>query len=109
MILSVDGRREEKTMSDDTIYRQTAIDAMKKLCENYTRTTSTKHPHIDFIIEELEALPSAQRIGRWIYNDYGNGCGNWHCSVCNKIPIVYDKNANFCPHCGARMEKDNNG
>lgn len=37
------------------------IDAIKELCEHYTPTKSvTYHPHMDFVIEELKALPSAQ-------------------------------------------------
>lgn len=44
----------------DTIYRQDAIDAVKELCEHYTPTKSVKHPHMDFVIEELQHLPSAQ-------------------------------------------------
>lgn len=93
-------------MSDDTIYRQTAIDAMKKLCENYTQTTSTKHPHIDFIIEELEALPSAQRTGRWIFETLDGTPGYrptvMFCSKCGRVSIA---DYSYCPHCGARMEE----
>ena len=45
----------------DLISRQAAIDAIKELCEHYTPTKSvTYHPHMDFVIEELKALPSAQ-------------------------------------------------
>lgn len=42
--------------------------------------------------------------GEWIYNSYGNGCGNWHCSECGII-IIMCKNSynNFCPNCGADM------
>lgn len=89
-------------MDDDTIYRQTAIDAMKELCENYTRTTSTKHPHIDFIIEELEALPSAQRIGRWIVDKDSTGCMYGKCTSCGMKQ--YAGRTKFCPNCGAKME-----
>ena len=49
---------------DDVIYRQAAIDAAKELCLHYTPTKSVKHPHIDFVVEELERLPSAHQ--RWI-------------------------------------------
>lgn len=97
----------------DCVSRQAAIDALEReivyasafidgkkisLFEKYNKG-------LEDGVKVLKALPSAQRTGRWIYNDYGNGCGNWHCSVCNKIPIVYDKNANYCPHCGAEMEE----
>ena len=45
---------------DDLISRQAAIDAVKELCLHYTPTKSVRHPHIDFVVEELERLPSAQ-------------------------------------------------
>lgn len=44
--------------------------------------------------------------GEWMYNDYGNGCGNWHCSKCDHIPYYatkYMRFLNFCPNCGADM------
>ena len=44
--------------------------------------------------------------GEWMYNDYGNGCGNWHCSVCDHMPYYatkYMRFLNFCPNCGADM------
>lgn len=44
----------------DLISRQAAIDAIKELCEHYTPTKSVTHPHMDFVIEELQNLPSAQ-------------------------------------------------
>lgn len=48
--------------------------------------------------------------GEWIYNDYGDGCGNWHCSVCDHMPYYatkYMRFLNFCPNCGADMRGGN--
>ena len=45
---------------NDLISRQAAIDAIKELCLHYTPTKSVFHPHMDFVIEELTNLPSAQ-------------------------------------------------
>ena len=84
----------------DLIERQKAIDATW-FEPYYTDPLNV----LTEVRDRLEALPSAQRTGRWIYNDYGNGCGNWHCSACNNISIVYDKNAKYCPNCGAEMTK----
>lgn len=79
---------EEDGMSD-LIDRQEAIDAIKELCEYYTPTKSVKHPHMDFVIEQLEELPSAQPeiirckdckyFERDIHRRWGtyNGCGVW--------------------------------
>lgn len=47
----------------DLISRQAAIDAIKELCQHYTPTKSVDHPHMNFVIEELENLPSASQ---WI-------------------------------------------
>lgn len=45
-------------MSDDCISRQEAIDAVIDLCKYYTPTKSVNHPHMDFVIEALQDLPS---------------------------------------------------
>ena len=44
----------------DYISREAAIGAIKELCEHYTPTKSVTHPHMDFVIEELQNLPSVQ-------------------------------------------------
>ena len=53
-------RTEERTKTHacDCISRQAAIEAEKEMCKYYTPTKSTYHPHIDFVIEELQKLPS---------------------------------------------------
>ena len=52
--------KDTNVPNNDCISRQQAIDAVKELCLHYTPTKSVKHPHIDFVVEELERLPSAQ-------------------------------------------------
>lgn len=104
------------------IDRQTAIDAVKSLpdCANGYSDTYDKAR----IIAVLEDVPSAEtdqqecekcifkpfkqfqperKKGKWVYNDYGNRCWNWHCSVCNNISMVYNGNAKYCSNCGAEM------
>lgn len=44
----------------ELISRQDAIDAIKELCEHYTPTKSVDHPHMNFVIEELQKLPYVQ-------------------------------------------------
>ena len=67
---------------NDLISRQAAIDAIKELCEHYTPTKRvTHHPHMDFVIEELKALPSAQPDGiplEWIdkHLEWLDNCDN---------------------------------
>jgi len=49
-------------------------------------------------------LPSAQRTGRWIWDDEG-----YHCTECfyhayNATGEIMTGEYKFCPNCGARME-----
>ena len=97
-------------MSDDCISRQAAIDAVKELCLHYTPTKSVKHPHIDFVVEELERLPSAQleRNGRWIHervnSEYSvTGYFILRSCECSECGAICEQESNFCPNCGANM------
>lgn len=47
-------------MKDDVIYRQAAIDALNEVSEHYTDKGREWHPHVNFMVEAIEALPSAQ-------------------------------------------------
>lgn len=47
----------------DTISRQAAIDALKDVSEHYTDKGREWHPHVDFMVEAIQNLPSAQQ---WI-------------------------------------------
>lgn len=76
---------------EDAVSRKTAIEAVMDLCKHYTPTKSVNHPHVDFVIEVLQDLPSAQPevirckdceygeqddVGRWFCNDLGCQMGN---------------------------------
>lgn len=97
---------------DDLISRQAAIDAVKELCEHYTPTKSVTHPHIDFVIEELQNLPSAeQKKGKW--KEWWSGdCALimtgeemlWMCSECT---AKFSGRSAYCPNCGAEMVNSN--
>ena len=97
---------ETVTECNNLISRQAAIDSIKGLCEHYTPTKSVKHPHMDFVIEELQNLPSAQlKTGRWkikkaSIHPYGNDVC---CSECDFI-LGSSFGYKYCPNCGARME-----
>lgn len=47
----------------DLISRHAAIDALKDVSEHYTDKGREWHPHVDFMVEAIQDLPSAQR---WI-------------------------------------------
>lgn len=48
----------EQKSCEDAISREAAIEAVIDLCKYYTPTKSVNHPHMDFVIEELQNLPS---------------------------------------------------
>ena len=80
----------------DPIDRQAAIDEIKEIYEWHDNVTKER------IIEHFKQLPSAERTGRWIENEFGA-----YCSECglyayrsNGIPWK----SNYCPMCGARLE-----
>lgn len=100
-------------MSKDTIYREDAIKAVKRISENYTgKGKRDYHPHIDFIIDELKyCVPSADRPqGEWIDAEIplesGGSMPIQVCNLCKTFyPLAYTGGGHrFCPHCGAQMK-----
>lgn len=95
-------------MSDDIIYRQAAIDAVRSYMADNEITDSDWHT--DGIAYEIKRLSSAQRTGRWIRKSNWM----WTCSCCGsdnayayKADDAYEPTVLqdfFCPNCGARME-----
>ena len=88
-------------MADDFISRK---EAYKTLTEYYHHTTQTMH---DALQEALDRVPSADvapvRHGRWAPYARRGICGLlFSCSECN---AKYDGTPNYCPNCGAKMDK----
>ena len=91
----------------DLIDRQAAIDAvLADVIERDRPPVEVKYWNMGLerasII--LGNLPSAQRTGRWIWDDEG-----YHCSECfyhayGNTSEVMLGDFKFCPNCGARME-----
>ena len=86
-------------MSNDYIRRDDAVDAVR---ETFKRIPTTAIRAMD----SIKALPSADVApvvhGRWIKYT-GMGKVQWMCSECSaeeKNPKV----ANYCYHCGAKMD-----
>lgn len=44
----------------DLISRQAAIDALKEVSEHYTDKGREWHPHVDFMVQAIEELPTAE-------------------------------------------------
>ena len=84
---------------DDLISRQAAIDALwaiKNERESVYYTSAIYNA-----VDAIEALPSAERRGRWIETTTEDPC-YYRCSECGRQT---DDEYNYCPNCGARMEE----
>ena len=75
-------------------------------CEGMTRA----------IFEGVKRLPTIEpKRGKWIDGKYMgfDGCFVWHreCSECGyeRDDDNPDKDTNFCPNCGAKMERSEDG
>ena len=59
------------------------------------------------IIDAFDYLPAADvapvRHGRWV-KEKSDVLIHWHCSVCEKCYFLEEPNADYCPHCGAKMD-----
>ena len=105
--------------SSDTIYRQDAIDAVKKNkfrltfseeqnCEGHV-AWSAEAVYSDVMEGALSELPSAQperEKGEWILVTDNNG-QHYECSRCGAWR--YHQEQEFCGSCGADMRGKNNG
>ena len=92
--------------NDDLISRQAAIEAIEEYIDEYNCLEDGYHNPKWCAMQEakmtIQRLPSAERRGRWIENEFGA-----YCSECglyayrsNGIPWK----SNYCPMCGARLE-----
>ena len=103
----------------DTIYRKDVTELIKK------NRNSTDWDEADAgaffhwtakLSREIDKLPSAERTGKWIWDEDGveGGIGAWTCSKCEKAPNTWweiDEKVNplmcsggsFCGNCGVRM------
>ena len=93
-------------MKNDLISRASAIDIVRFECGEWEGLAKT-------IIKRFEDLPAAQsesKTGKWIeaYDPFNRISGR--CSVCSWEAHLYEDDVvgmNYCPNCGARMEKLN--
>jgi len=93
----------------DAISRQAAIDAVNNAFDRETLLTGFVH---SIAVRAIRDMPSAQperKTGRWVSQKGGGYC----CSECgryaldevdgNFIHVAFE--SNFCPYCGAKMER----
>ena len=90
-------------MTNEYICKQDVVEAVDRIFDNVPMELTTE---ILRLRRELRELPSADvapvRHGRWVKYT-GMGKEQWMCSECSaeeKNPKV----ANYCYHCGAKMD-----
>ena len=101
-------------LATDNISRHAVI----QLIYNSYYNLAESSEDVDSMIEDVEALPSTDRIGHWILDPDGNDWNlpAWICSECHRkndnIGVVEKGigsdprnwgGSKFCPECGARM------
>lgn len=85
----------------DAISRQDAIDAI-------VVWTVEDRPDIEMptdLVDRVNALPSAERRGKWVNHRADDGHHIADCSICSNTLQWFDDEGGhfFCPNCGARM------
>lgn len=85
----------------DLIDRQAVDKIINDLLENNNLQAS---PSVWHGLHMIKQLPSAQRTGRWIWDDEG-----YHCTECfyhayGNTSEVMLGDFKFCPNCGCAME-----
>lgn len=101
----------------DYIERKAAIEALNKQArDNFNLSSDFEHylRALQDAVDNLKALPSAERKGLWVESNPQNSeiCRLIKCSECGKGYIVgfnvpyaeWTERHKFCVECGARME-----
>ena len=79
-----------------------AIRVIKNI-EHYLATHTNEsceeeHTALEIAIKAIEERPT----GKWLPRTAYDGYTYWRCDKCN---VDVDDTTDFCPHCGAKMEK----
>ena len=67
--------------------------------EHFGRDLEDTSPCKQFISKDVAPV----RHGCWVKEKY-DVLLHWHCSVCEKCYFLEEPNADYCPHCGAKMD-----
>ena len=93
---------KENVDMDDTISKKAALVAVKGALMAWSYMPEWRD---EKILEAIAELPSAQKMGKWIYHidDLFPAESTMECNQCHaEQPLTCDDE--FCPHCGAKME-----
>ena len=98
-------------LATDCISRQAAIKAIEDLQDCYNGFSDTYDKAcIIGVLEELPAVQTERKTGKWVRHGIGHENVPWgfDCSACGEWFVIGDDTAeryNFCPNCGAKMNK----
>lgn len=93
---------------DDYISREEVFNIAMQYCPDDDGSCSKADVDHREMLDEIEALPSADvqpvKHGRWI----NEGFLNIYCSNCSKTPDGWPipMQTDYCPNCGAKMDGD---
>ena len=87
----------------DTEFLDDIVDELNRNGYDISNTTLLRGKII------LSHIPTADAVevvhGEWVFNQFGEP----HCSVCGNYPLQNGDESyalsNYCPHCGAKMDK----
>ena len=86
------------------------IEREAALKQNYFSESKTPDDNYRFNAEIkfcISSLPAADvapvKHGHWV-KEKPDVLIHWHCSVCKNCYYLEEPNANYCPHCGAKMD-----
>ena len=62
----------------------------------------------DAVVRKLSSIQCNKNIGKWISSGTQDSMigDDYKCSLCNAEFILEDNKFNYCPNCGAKMERE---
>ena len=100
---------KEKKMSKEYIDREAAMKAIENDCLELVYYTK------EDAIQCVKAIPAADvaavQHGKWVHSviedyDWGRTFHAWTCTVCDYSVAHNPTGENYCPNCGAKMDKE---
>lgn len=96
-----------KPLADSTLMGMTKKEIIEQLRiaeHNYQAVEETVNQQAENVIK---LLVEERKHGHWFDPEDDDGRTAWHCSVCDYVvkTIGFHPNYNYCPCCGARMDK----
>ena len=96
-----------KPLADSTLMGMTKKEIIEQLRiaeHNHRAMQETVNQQAENFIKLLE---EERKRGHWFDPEDDDGRTAWHCSVCDYVvkTIGFYPNYNYCPCCGARMDK----